>query len=238
MNSRVLWLINVYSRVDHLKQQQHLLRLEFGDTIKILTFCNKAGTDARYKEDFYVHTDVNSGHHNGVKDSFNAVLPYLKDFDYVVCSHADVILTDYSIVADILWDMKHMGKKLAQLCSLHGHNTHMNRMVPYVYCDFFVIDARALEQIGKIEENCDNDRGIETVMGQQVRRVMSEDEMLVIPARDLALADPACRFEWVRKSGVTCLRENDMGRKMTYLKEHHPNTHETLSALDASLAPR
>lgn len=234
---KLLWHVNVYSRVDHLRQQEHMILTHVPD-VDIQVFCNKGDVNPKYREKYCDHTSVNKGHHGGVAQAFNSVMKYTGDYDYIIASHADVLLTDYDVVSAIIGEMVSSGKKLAQLCSVDGHNTHMNKTVPYVYCDLFIMKAQAWWELGEIDEKCDDERGIETTLGTRVREIMSASDILVIPARDMALNDPAFRFEDVYVEGVTCLRENDMGRKMAYLKQHHPRTYETLSALDASLAPR
>src|SRR5574339_1307843 len=118
---KIFWSMNVFSRGDHLKLQQDLVREHFGDKVFIYVFCN-SDRDFRHKEDLYHQTPVNSGHHNGVRDSYNETAKLLDGFDVVVSTHADCIFTDYSVVEGILQTFEREEFKFASLAKHLGIN--------------------------------------------------------------------------------------------------------------------
>ncbi len=74
---KILWAINVYSRVNNLRLQQELIRHQFGDSVDIFTFTNNTVWDDsvfNWKEDFFYKCEINAGGHTGTRDSYNYLL--------------------------------------------------------------------------------------------------------------------------------------------------------------------
>lgn len=230
MKERILWTINVYSRVDQLKQQEHMIKSCLPD-IPIMVFCNNENVMPDYREDFLETTKVNSGHHTGVRDAHNAVLPYLKDYDVIISSHADCFFMDWTTPLEIVEKMRREGKKMAQLGPLQNWNTHKNQNQPYTFNDFFVLDARIWEKMGKITDFCDDDEGIECTLARWVRHVITDDDVLVVPAKDVRGYDtpPPHMFQNVLgKPGNDMLRENNTEAKNEYLSRVQPHVFKIL----------
>src|ERR1700759_3192051 len=97
------WMINVFSRLDHLNLQVRLIRKSFPEC-KIFIFSNGPKDPSSLIEDVsgvVVHRSLtNSGHHSGVRDSYNWLSSVDDDSDFIVCSHADVILSDYTSIVE------------------------------------------------------------------------------------------------------------------------------------------
>jgi hypothetical protein len=227
----ILWTINVFSRVDQLKQQEEMIRRTYGDRVKIMVFCNNPAVDPRYREDFLVRTSVNSGHHTGVRDAHNAVLPFLRDYDVVFSSHADCFFIDWRTPVEILARMRSEQKLMAQFGSLENWNTHRNQVQPYVFNDFFAMDARAWERMGEITDYCDGDEGIECTLARWIRKAIAAEDILSVPCVDVrgyGTPPPHMFRDVFGIEGNHMLRENDAGAKVAYLREKQPDVVEIL----------
>ena len=224
---RVLWAINVYDRIDQLKQQEEAIRQKYGRDIDILVFCNNTQIPhATYREDILITYGKNSGHHGGVKDAHNANLPHLKNYDIIISSHADCFFTDWNAPRVFVEKMLADGKCVLQLECRERHNTHKGIVQPYTHNDFFIMDARRWERMGEITEPCDYDEGIEIVLAKNIRRVCTEDEIIVIPCNFQTATSPHM-FENVYNE-THMVRENDTAVKLEYLKNNCPDLYEQL----------
>lgn len=207
---KIFWSMNVYSRGDLLKLQQDLIREYFGDQIHIWVYCN-SGQDFRHKESEYFVTTENSGHHNGVRDSYNETVKLLDGFDYVVSTHADCLFTDYSIVDIILETVKKQNKKFACLAADKGVNPHKPDlgMLPRAHADFFVCETELFKKMFPTDYNMDEWEGIECFLGRTVQGLTNEDERWVIPAVE-NFEDRPHRFENILGTGTHILRDNTL----------------------------
>ena len=211
--------MNVYSRGGLLKLQQDLVRDYFGSYVYIHVFCN-SNRDFRHLEDSYHQTHINSGHHNGVRDSYNEAVNHLDGYDYIISSHADCIMTDYSIVDDILIKMRNGGKKFACLAKSSGINPHRKNLgfIPRAHADFFICDVSVFKQIFPTNHDLEEWEGIESFLGRMVHELIPKDEIMVIPAKEHfdnqeerpgAFVSRPYRFEDVMYPGVVALRDNE-----------------------------
>jgi hypothetical protein len=107
---KLLWCINVYSRLNHLRLQEALIRKHFGNGIDLLVFSNheKNKSDVLHFMEDHLHIHpTNSGGHTGCQDAYNEGLRYLKpEHKFIIWSHADCILSDYSFIEETLEEMQ------------------------------------------------------------------------------------------------------------------------------------
>lgn len=212
--------MNVFSRGEHLKLQQDLIREHFGDKVFIYVFCN-SNKDFRHKEDLYHQTEVNSGHHNGVRDSYNETVRLLDGYDIVVSTHADCIFTDYSAVEKILDNFERAGTEFASLSKNRGINPHRAGLghIPRAHVDFFICKTELFKSIFPTSYDMDAWEGIECFMGRRVsEELKSPHAWRVLPAKEhfdnqeerpgIYLPHPH-RFDDVMYPGVTLLRDNE-----------------------------
>jgi len=225
---RVLWTTNVFSRIEQLRQQQFMIRQKFGKDITLMTFCNNKNVDSGLLvgQDILVRTDKNLGHHNGVRDAHNHNLPYLKDFDVVISSHADCFFQNWETPLEIIREMKKRGAEFAAIQVTRSGNPHTMKEGPYIYNDFFVMDARAWERMGEIT-HCEHNEGIEPTLGRWVFKVVPEEKIYVVPARYVH-AEGVYMFADVIRPGNQMLRENDIGHKIAWLARNQPDTVQLL----------
>jgi hypothetical protein len=144
---RILWAINLYSRVNHLRLQQELIRQEFSESeLDLLTWTNhetKPDSEYKHREQMFYRHPVNRGGHDGARDSYDwiAQQPGLLDkYDYVVWSHADSMFSDYHdvrlLMEKMFWE--------PQTAFLEIGNAYPGQCFygpPATFCDFFITRA-------------------------------------------------------------------------------------------------
>ncbi len=233
--------MNVFSRGDHLKLQQDLVREYFGDDVFIYVFCN-SNRDFRHKEDLYLQTAVNSGHHNGVRDSYNATAELLDGFDLVVSTHADCIFTDYSVVKTILEEMEYTDLgyqyQFASLAKRKGINPHRQGLghLPRAHVDFFVCRPWLFKSIFPTSYDMDEWEGIECFMGREVEKnLLRPEQWWTIQAdehfdnqeeRPGIYVQRPYRFDGIDYGAVSLLRDNEF----TPTRENYEAFKETLKS--------
>jgi hypothetical protein len=240
---KIFWSINVYSRGELLKLQQDLIREHFGDRVFIYVYCN-SDSDFRHKEDLYYQTDVNSGHHNGVRDSYNETVKHLDGYDVLISTHADCIFTDYSVVDWILNIFEQKGFDFASLVGRTGINPHRPGLgrINRAHVDFFLCRPELFKKIFPTSYDMDAWEGIECFLGRNVREKKEGlswiENWMVIPAvehfdnqeeRPDVYVQRPYRFDDVVYRGVSMLRDNDFiptrenyERFKSSLKSPHP----------------
>lgn len=144
---RILWGINVYSRLNHLRLQEALIRRHFGNRVDLFVFSNherNGEAELRFMEDILHVHPVNSGAHTGCQDAYNEGLRHLRsDHRFVVWSHADCILSDYRFMDEVFELMDADDDAFAALQGVsHRSNPRtagtFEGEVPYVLNDLMV----------------------------------------------------------------------------------------------------
>ena len=156
-DKKVLWAINIYSRVNHLRVQEELIRREYGDSVTINVYTGNELFDKfpdqnfKYKEDAFfripddpaVHGTAggHGGSHNGDRDHYNRLLSlnHIEGYDYVIWTAADTIFTDYSSVRKMLFEMQAVGADFMSCVADSGMGRRSHG--PRVHNEFFVVSV-------------------------------------------------------------------------------------------------
>ena len=237
---KILWGINVYSRVNHLRVQEELIRAHFGDKLDILLFTNHESfpeKNFRYKEDIFHRHDVNSGGHTGCRDAYNFAVPISVAYDYIIWSHADCILGDYSIVEKMLCEMKDADAVFYCLSQDRQVNPRRNHegVVPHIYNDFFIFESSFYREVFPRYDICDgwaesgliNDC-IEVALGKWVAEKIGSRKHIVLPGKlDSAVPDESI-FKNDGKAYAT--RGNSFEACVNFLRSNFPKYYHTAAA--------
>lgn len=156
--STVLFAITVHDRLLELRLQETLIRNEYGKTVGIHVFCNCSAAEVnRYKgmlEDGF-HWIENNGHAQGSIDHPNMAVKVSDAYDYVVLLAAKTIWSDYSLISNIISEMKRSGKQVAVFDD--GGSGHFKDMSKYAFfCDFMVFSSELYKKVFPIGLSADD----------------------------------------------------------------------------------
>ena len=194
---KMLWCMNVYSRLWHLRAQQDLLRLHFGNDLHILTFCNNVNLSdeqLKYKENTLIRCTVNDGHHRGSLHAYNAVRAMLHDirsngFDTIVWAQADTLFTDYSLAQRAI-DLTKGGGCVVLMETERTHpREHWRGVMQWTYDHFFAMDVNSYEKFFPLMQDRKHTNGdiydpVEVVLGEAMK--CTGINRIVIP----------CNYDW------------------------------------------
>lgn len=201
-NKKILWAINLYSRVNHLRVHEELIRKAYGDFFDILVYTGNELFDRfpdevfKYKEDILVRVpddpsrhDTGGGHggsHNGDKDAYNYVRTVAHNYDYIIWTAADAIFSDYKAV-EVMMEKMIAGDYAFLSCvenTGHGRTTHG----PRVHNEFFVVESNFYQKIFPLDGNYEgyNEDGsmpecMERTLGDLVQNNLGNKRWLVWP---------------------------------------------------------
>lgn len=230
--SQILWGINVYTRLNHLRLQQALIRRHLGDKVELLTFSNheRNGADSlHYMEDHLHIHPVNSGAHTGCQDAYNEGLRYLRpEHEFIIWSHADCILDNYSFIEETLGEMRNEGAVFAVFEGVTRRNnprseTFGNEM-PYALNDLMVFRADFYRRIFPRHEVLDgfvdgvmSPYGVEVAVGKWVTESLREGEVIHAMGRKIS------HHQFADKLGAcqaSCCMSNNFDRTVQFVRSH------------------
>lgn len=186
---RIFWVVNVYGRLTELRIQTRLIRRYFGDRVKIMVFTTAEQNPGSFKT---AETDIfvaapNSGHHNGVRDSYNASVAHVTDdIDIVVTTHADCLFNDYSAV-DAIIDKMLSTKKVAAATTGNKPVDGSMENAKYFgyYVDFFATTRDTWRRIWPSSVKCDGGTWIEVLVAQRLHVEVGRDAVLEFAAENI-----------------------------------------------------
>ena len=157
---KLMWNINCFTRLKHLKLNQHLVRSHYGNDLYIRVFANNPALkeeDYHYLENKLQYVPHNNGHHNGSLQSWNAIVDEVResDFDIIVWTHADSIFSDYTLADMTFKNMLEAGKEVAVLEYFERENPRKGGMAHWTYCDFIVMTKSMYLKVFPFSANCD-----------------------------------------------------------------------------------
>jgi hypothetical protein len=230
----VLWAINVYGRLDDLGVLSRLVRDYFGDDVTILVYCNNEDRPERFRTpecDVFL-TGPNSGHHDGVRDAYNATVPYVDGHRWVVSSHADNLWSSMEVVDDILHHAASYGRRAAVMSG--GPLGAMCDPRNYGYfADWFACVPEVFKTAFPFYERCDGGLWIEVHLARRLGAILKKDEIYDVPCRNV---DRLGRNEFVDIEGEPerwMSAGHDLEAKLQKLEACNPG--EAKSAREALL---
>lgn len=228
-DKKILWAINCYSRVNHLRAQVELIRRQFGQFFDVLVYTNHLDLekfpDSSYEHltDFYHRHDVNTGGHTGCRDAYNYVLSMASGYDYIIWSHADFLIKDYSNVERWMNEMIDDGDVFMCL----GQNRQQNPrkpnegIVPHIYNDFFVLESGFYQEVFPRFDVCDGwlpsgeiTDCIEVSLGKWIDEKIGDRGTLIIPCK-IDKSGPGDGF--TGPLGPVGTRDDEFSKSMLYL---------------------
>jgi hypothetical protein len=141
----VLWNINVYDRFNELHEQVCRIRTEFKEAKIFVASNSPLRRRPECKEDFFTWFP-NRGHHVGTIDALNAAVPFSHGFDFIISTHADAILSDYSRVQELLTNLSRSHREVAFI-STWEDGCFQDREQFGVPLDFFVTTGEAYRRL-------------------------------------------------------------------------------------------
>lgn len=217
---KILWCINVYSRLEDMKFLIGQVRSELG--CDVLVYCNADDPSPYHVEgvDIFL-TGPNSGHHNGARDAVDAALPHLDGYDYVVSSHADNVWNDLSgSISRIIAKMEADGLGAAFMTGDAPVRGAMNDPRNFGYFgDFFLMTVEAYRRCFPILIPLDGKpRGwYEVALADFVHRGIGREKVLDIPARNDHQTHDF--YDIMGVPGTWLLGDHDFKKKMQLLEE-------------------
>lgn len=252
---KVLWGINVYTRLNHLRLQQALIRDHFGGNgvrnvdrsdrpkVDLLVFSNHESNGAdvlHFMEDrLHIHP-TNTGGHTGCQDAYNEGLRHLRsDHEFVIWSHADCILNDYSYIEEVLQEMRESNAVFACLEGVTNRSNPRSEpgtdIGPYVLNDLMIFRSDFYRRVFPRHEILDGfdengkirPRGVETAMGHWVAESLAEGETIYAMGRKVAHHQSAERLGAV---GASICMSNDFDVSTSFVRSKIDD--ETVEWLD------
>jgi hypothetical protein len=228
----ILWSVNIYSRETDLEILIRLVRLHFGEDVTLLVHTtNEKGLELFKKSDadIVIH-GPNTGHHNGVRDSYNATLPFVGDHDIVISSHADFLCSDFTVVDAIISKMAN--KRAAVITGgprgAMDHDTHYG-----YFADFFLARADAFRKTFPMNVECDGFLWVEVELANHLIRALGKENIFDVPCvvRDRAHGrhDDNHTFESVLGDAHWWMSgSHDLASKLKRLKQDNPKYREAI----------
>jgi hypothetical protein len=253
---RILWGINVYTRLNHLRLQQALIRDHFGGDravrevdrsarpqVDLLVFSNHERNRAdvlHFMEDrLHIHP-TNSGGHTGCQDAYNEGLRYLQpEHEFVIWSHADCLLNDYSYIEETLEKMR---SENAVFACLEGVTQRSNPRSPtwgdhgpYALNDLMVFRSDFYRRVFPRHELLDGfdengqirPRGVEVAMGYWVTESLAEGETVHAMGTTVSHHQSATNLGAI---GATACMSNDFDKSVAFVRSKIDD--ETVEWLD------
>lgn len=229
---KILYAFNVYERLSELRMNVALVKEHFGDRIDVAVYANSPHDRNRFNVegvDIFLQGE-NTGHHNGTRDAFNVLVPYVDAYEYVLCTHADSFWSDLSLVDTTLSHMRN-GQMEAAFLDAGPLGCMKDEKHFGYYADFFLFTPEAFKKVFPIEVELDGHEWIETEIAKRVAKTIDDEKVFLIPNEDTDRLNTNM-FQNVFGTGDWMTSDHDVKRKLDKMQSKNPAYYEIMKKFE------
>ncbi len=198
------------------------MRNVYGNTIGIQVFCNCPNEDIEkysgfLEDEFYwCH---NNGHYKGALDHTNMVVQSCNDFDYVIVMAAKTLWTDYSLLREIIINMKKESKKFAAFKD-DGTGHFKNKNEYAFFCDVLIFESSFYKEVFPIK--FDQESFPEKQITKKILDLIKKEDVYYIPCTPPDDTMEAFSFKNILGTNEIAFSIKEFDKKFNEIKVKNP----------------